>query len=272
MLLLNAGPFAQVLTYLGSMQVMTGQIKTNPNIIAVDAHAGLHGIILHTFTEMRQHCATLELSISISAIDNLIEYLGKKQINFFATTNDLLMYITRLIPDELKSRMILVLDYAEAQLYGTTDAFGVDVVTKFPSAKYEIDESAKCLALSRSTASAFHSIRCLEAGIRGMSRCLGIKDPTKAADRSWFKLLKAIKAELDNKWPTSNDKASGDGRFFEEAYAVLAAMQNPYRNATMHLDQKYTEAEAKHIFEMVKGFMVKLAARCDEDGSPKSLG
>jgi hypothetical protein len=46
-------------------------------------------------------------------------------------------------------------------------------------------------------------------------------------------------------------------------------MQNPYRNATMHLDQKYTEEEAKHIFEIVKGSMRKLASRCDENGDPK---
>jgi hypothetical protein len=40
--------------------------------------------------------------------------------------------------------------------------------------------------------------------------------------------------------------------------------------ATMHLDQKYTEAEAKHVFEIVKGFMIKLASRCDENGNPKA--
>ena len=30
----------------------------------------------------------------------------------------------------------------------------------------------------------------------------------------------------------------GDGQTFDEMYATLAAMQNPWRNATMHLDQK----------------------------------
>jgi len=35
-------------------------------------------------------------------------------------------------------------------------------------------------------------------------------------------------------------------------------MQNPWRNATMHLDQKFTDEEARHIFEIVKGFMRKL--------------
>jgi hypothetical protein len=102
-----------------------------------------------------------------------------------------------------------------------------------------------------------------------MSRCLGIPDPTRASGRSWVNLLGAIKGELDRRWPGSSTRLSGDGRFFEKAHAALAAMQNPSRNATMHLDQKYTEEEAKHIFEIVKGSMRKLASRCDENGDPK---
>jgi hypothetical protein len=57
---------------------------------------------------------------------------------------------------------------------------------------------------------------------------------------------------------------------FATVHAALAAMQNPYRNATMHLDHKYTDEDARHIFEMVKGLMMKIAERCDEDGNPKA--
>jgi hypothetical protein len=58
------------------------------------------------------------------------------------------------------------------------------------------------------------------------------------------------------------------GSFFDNAYAALAAMQNPWRNATMHLDQKYTADEADHMFGAVRGFMKKVASRCDEQGQP----
>lgn len=59
---------------------------------------------------------------------------------------------------------------------------------------------------------------------------------------------------------------SDDGEFFDNAYAALAAMQNPWRNATMHLDQQYTQEEARNILEIVRGFMRRLASRMDEDG------
>jgi len=40
----------------------------------------------------------------------------------------------------------------------------------------------------------------------------------------------------------------------------------------MHAEKKYTDDEAEHIFVAVKGFMMKLACRCDEDGLPFGLG
>jgi hypothetical protein len=61
-----------------------------------------------------------------------------------------------------------------------------------------------------------------------------------------------------------------DGKFFEEAYAALAAMRNPWRNATMHVDQKYSEEEARHLHEVIRGFMNWVAMRCDENGDPKA--
>ena len=62
---------------------------------------------------------------------------------------------------------------------------------------------------------------------------------------------------------------SGDGRIFEELYAALAAMNNPYRNTTMHLDEKYTPEEGHEILMTVKAFIRRVAERMDEKGNPK---
>jgi len=47
-------------------------------------------------------------------------------------------------------------------------------------------------------------------------------------------------------------------------------MQNPYRNATMHLDKVYTPEDARYIFEVVGGIMRKISSRMDENGDPKA--
>jgi hypothetical protein len=171
--------------------------------------------------------------------------------------------------DALKDRAFLVIENKDHDLFQqSSPLFGDVVAAKFPSLIYEIEEAGKCLALDRSTASAFHSIRCLEAGIRALARSPGIPDPTRGADRSWANLLRDVKAELDRRWPPSTGRMNGDAKQFDETYAALAGMQNPYRNSTMHLDEKYTPDEARHIFAVVKGFMQTLANRMDEDGLP----
>jgi hypothetical protein len=176
-----------------------------------------------------------------------------------------------LIEEEIEAVCFLSLSPHEAAyFYPQTPLFGVDVQAKFPSAAFEIEEAAKCYALGRGTASAFHSIRGLEAAIRSIARCLGIPDPTKAHGRNWGAMLGTVRTAIEQRWPTSSDRLAGDGQFFDEAYAALAAIRNPWRNATMHLDQKYTTEEARYIFEVVGGFMRKLASRCDEDGEPKA--
>jgi hypothetical protein len=146
--------------------------------------------------------------------------------------------------------------------------FGQEVADKFPSLEYEISETGKCLALGRSTASVFHSIRCLEASIRALARCLRLPDPTTGAERNWNTVLTKIKNEMDRRWPKSADRMSGDGQFFEESYAALAAIRNPWRNTTMHLDQVYTEQDAKDLFNVVGAFMRQLSDRMDESGDP----
>lgn len=38
----------------------------------------------------------------------------------------------------------------------------------------------------------------------------------------------------------------------------------------MHLDMRYTESEARHLLEIVRGLLVRIAGRMDEQGEPKA--
>jgi len=188
------------------------------------------------------------------------------------------LFVVQLIPlineldgrwlEEIAAVKMVLIPFDKSEWLRSNSQFSALVRKQFPCLAYELDEAQQCYALDRSTACAFHSIRSLEAGIRAISRSLGIPDPTKGAQRSWAKLLEAIKAEIDKRWPRTSDRFSGDGKTFEGFYAPLAAMQNPYRNNTMHLDEKYTEKEAKQIMDIVAGFLHSVATRCDEDGKP----
>jgi hypothetical protein len=236
---------------------------------------GIHGVAPAVTTPLIGEGVRLAICEQLSAMGLRMSRLGAERILARlpdaptpATLNREVGSLWERLRDEVETVFLLHLPEQERRMYEVTEPFGAEVAVNFPSVSYDVEEAGKCLALDRSTASAFHSVRCLEAGIGALSRCLHIPDPTKGAQRSWFKLLEAIKNETDRRWPPSHIRA-GDAQLFEEAYAALAGMQNPWRNATMHLDQKYTSEDARHIFEMVGGFMRRIASRMDENGEPK---
>lgn len=174
--------------------------------------------------------------------------------------------------DECQLRVFVSLSVRQAQLaFADEPLFGPDVNARFPGAAFEIEEAGKCLGFSRPTAAVFHCMRVMEIGIAAISRCLGIPDPIKPAERNWGAMLRAFKAEFTRRSGLSLPAqwANPDRSFFEDAYASLDAVRNPWRNATMHVENKYTDDEAEHIFSAVKAFMKKLAARMDEQGEPK---
>ncbi len=148
--------------------------------------------------------------------------------------------------------------------------FSEEVHSQFPSAVYEIEEAAKCLAVGRSTAAVFHLMRVMEVGIRAVARCLSVPDPVKAVGKNWGMILKNILAARTAKssatpktWACLDDEA-----YFDAVYATLDAVRNAWRNTTMHVENKYTAEEAEHILVAVRSFMMRLATRMDEQGMP----
>lgn len=183
-----------------------------------------------------------------------------------------LSYLQEHLHIEFKMINFLSITKESASLLGDEySLFGEKVELLFPSIIYEARECAKCLALDRWTASVFHAVRCLEAGIRALCRHLGIADPTKGSDRNWSNIHRSINAVLDRQWPTPQEKMKREYIECDKIRASIMAFQNPYRNETMHLDAIYDESQARHIIEMCKGFIQQIADRCDEQGNPKFL-
>ena len=227
--------------------------------------------MLTKLNALRQALEPVDVSVTKIAIKEFEDQLKNQSqhpVSFYLTEKAL-VGISDTLRRELTARHVFVLDTAKSSYYEPAHPiFGNEVAAKFSCLSYDIAEAGKCLALERSTAAAFHAIRSLEGGITAISRCLGIPDPTKGADRNWGAMLTKIKTETDRRWPSGAARFSGDGKTFEELYGALAGLQNPYRNATMHFDQVYTSEDAKHVFDMVGGLLRKIASRMDENGLP----
>ena len=171
--------------------------------------------------------------------------------------------------DECKLRKFVSLSVKQAEMsFPSEPLFGSEVDILFPAAAFDIEEAGKCLGFARPTAAVFHCMRVMEVGIAAIARSLGIPDPIKPAERNWAIILKRVMEDgIKKKWPAASDRINGEGAFFEELYASLDAVRNPWRNATMHVGIKYSDEEAEHIFIAVRGFMKKIASRMDEDGT-----
>ena len=183
----------------------------------------------------------------------------------FVRTTGALTRLQNAVKQELATKSALLMDSKSVKLWTQNHPhFGDDFKAQFPKAEYDLDEAAKCLAAGRSTAAVFHLMRIMESGLAAIHACLGISVPLTGNNRNWGTILKRIRDEnvKRGKW-TEKD-------LFQEFYALLDAVKDAWRNSTMHTENKYTPEEAEHIFAMVRGFMMKISSRMDENGLPKA--
>lgn len=274
MLELDAHSF---LTVTNSLTEISTYIKAAQNDLRSSIHKDV-GLNAEDVSEINERFPTLAAHLDIlgARIASLASHEAQIMINgpdaTWRKVQSSIDDVKRTMTRELTLITVLSLNSKEHSYYAPKEPlFGNDVAQKFPTeAAFEIDEAAKCIALGRPTASVFHLMRTMEIGVRATTRCLGVPDPIKGTDRNWANILEAIKAGIKAKWPNAIARMTADATLFESLHASLDAVRNPWRNATMHVESKYTDDEAEHIFIAVKGFMKKLASRCDEKGLPRA--
>ncbi|SRR6266849_504177 len=224
-----------------------------------------------TMRELERACRDLGIKVTELTVKDLISSIKRKSKPLkYSGFIDSLKVVDKTMKRELSLVTLFVLP-AKACAYFEPESpfFGNEFESKFPSAVYELDEAAKCIALMRDTACVFHLMRIMEIGIQAVRASLGIPSPIKDSERNWGKILEKIKEEMGRRSAAKPlEWNANDKEFFAEAYASLDAVRVAWRNTTMHVENKYTEDEAEHIFGAVRGFMKKLASRMDEQGQP----
>jgi hypothetical protein len=95
----------------------------------------------------------------------------------------------RVLRYELSTKWFKYLSAEQATLYQAVDLFGEVVKNNFPSAKGEIIEAGRCLALERGTAAVFHCMRILEVGLKALATELRVDFD----NRNWENVLRDMK-------------------------------------------------------------------------------
>lgn len=220
-------------------------------------------------------CKEMSLDITYQFAEDLRREFNAVQVTSpnMVLTKDMLNQITNILTQisgclrkESSLKVAMILPAEKVELFESNEPlFGSNVAVKFPSITYEIEEAGKCLALNRYTASVFHCMRAMEKGLDAAFNSLGL---IQGKNPNWGSLLKDIKTEIDRRKSANAWKSSNDEIFFSEVYVSIDAVRNAWRNATMHIQNKYSEEEATNIFNAAKGFMQKLSSRMDEQGLP----
>lgn len=247
-----------------------------PELQAVHVSPRDHGEFVENLMTLSQLLSDAGLSLSalsasaaLESAKEAIDLEGHKVLSIgpmLRLSSDIKDMQTR-VRDEFVTRYVVVVPTNKVPYYEPMKPpFGAKVETSFESMNFDISESGKCFGLGRYTACVFHLMRVLETGIRAIARCLGVPDPIKEADRNWGKMLGNINDAIKDKKAAMS---AFDADLFNGAYIALDKVRSLWRNPTMHVGNKYTEEEAKEIWDAVSVFMRKLASRMDENGAPQ---
>lgn len=224
-----------------------------------------NGIILSHLDNLVELIADPDLGLaqSLKQVDRM-----KKALSLPNCAYDHIMRLTHelqsRIQDELDAPRFMYFTLSDIALYQDINPFGEEVATNFGSANFDIEEAAKCFAASRYTACVFHLMRVLEVALKAVAKGLGIPDPVKEADRNWGGILRRIKDAIEQKDKTNDPTWLQDKDFYKNAYTDLTAVRTAWRNPTMHVESKYDDQRAGHIYNVVMGFMKHLADKLCE--------
>lgn len=229
-------------------------------------------------TQVAELCRSIRFEYSVKAAERLIAKLHTARL----TNREAIAEINSLderIKDEMADRLFFSVTpenrgyYLEEppspiQANSSTPSplwiqkenlFGTGVQNSFPSALFDFEEAATCIAFGRATACVMHLMRVVEVGLK----TLALNGLQLQPQNDWGKHLNEIERELTNRYKKSGARTP-DEHFYAEAAAQIGHIKTAWRNPTMHVDRRYTLSQAQEVFGAVRSFMQHLASRLQE--------
>jgi len=215
--------------------------------------------------QLTRDCAALQLKTPLATLARLDALLERPNCTW-GETSRLFSELMGRVTDEFAFRQFFVIDDANSELWLSPQPFGAEVASRFPSAREDIEEAAKCVALGRSTAAVFHLVRVLERALHALGRSLNYPELTTTIEgRNWEDILGTCRTELKKQNRDRVAAWSAEPVFYADAVQRLIAIKEAWRNEVMHVrPQGYNEQQAREIWALTDGFMRHLATKLAE--------
>lgn len=212
-------------------------------------------------------CKKFELALSAKCIGEVLSDMETCPVDSIAFKTKL-ECLFQLIMNEMEAELYLCVpkkkDRAKLYLSSTKSIVGSQCCTRFKSIKRDLEESAKCFALGRCTASVFHLMRVLEICLHAAEDSLKLP---RLKDPNWGVCLARWHAHAIPKLSQSHPVYTAHEAFYKSVRATLCAVKDAWRNPTMHVERDYNETESRDIFTAVCVFARNLAEEIDENGN-----
>jgi hypothetical protein len=151
--------------------------------------------------------------------------------------------------------------------------FGGEVANSFPSAAMDIQEAGNCLAVERTTAAVFHSMRAVETALRVLAKEAHLASDGPIERQQWGQIIGLLERRIEfmkkapqTHWPSVEIKEA-QVRFYTEAYIEFRSINDAWRKHVSHAraDSFYSREQALSIFTHSGEFMRILARRISEN-------
>jgi hypothetical protein len=214
--------------------------------------------LLETLRAMHHQCVDLGLTLSSTQIERMAE-LWESKHNTAVLQRQCAELVQR-IQDEFRERVVLMLPSTVQVQYENPRKGWGEAISKFPQITDNVDEMARCFALSRYPGAVFHSLLIAEAGLIELGDYLGVTDPVKGWDATSRRLAELVRNGRSALPPGMSFP------FVEQVNQTVQAMKQAWRNKVSHevgrlivLDPLFTSSIAEEIIIATRGFMRRLA-------------
>lgn len=217
------------------------------------------------FSELETDCAALELKGSLATVRKIRAAMARPGSRF-ADIRPLGDELSGRLKDEMQVSCFFSLSEKERKYYESPRDGWEGIIDYFPGAVTDIEEAAKCFALSRYPATVFHSVQAVELGLIELGKFLNVNDPISG----WTAVSAALDKVIKKRYDERTDFERNNFAFLEQIQGTVANLKNAWRNKISHahgrlalMTTDFSPEIAEEILFATRAFLRRLA-----DGLP----
>jgi hypothetical protein len=218
-------------------------------------------------TFIAETCQKLLLQSAENRLGRIFTSLRLRPFPYWELANELNI-LSEAINDDIKTEYFYHYPRQKALMLLMVRGEWAAALGGFPSIESEVTAGVDCYAIGHNIACVFHMCRVAEVGLRAIAKERGVTTVRRNTPIAWgtwgdvfTKIDLTLRAIQQARAGSKKDEALA---FYNVILSDLRAIQDLYRNKTMHLRDRYNEGQAQSAMIRTRHLMETLASRLAE--------